>query len=58
MGEFVDCPLPSSPMKGEVPLSVFGLIVPEPPADTLALMGEIWGGEVHRVRKLRPLRAS
>jgi hypothetical protein len=39
-------PLPTSPIKGEVPLHSFGSIQSQPPADTSPLMGEArrgWG---------------
>ncbi len=39
-----DGPLPSSPIKGEVPHRVFGEIVPQPRLFTSPFMGEVgWG---------------
>jgi len=39
-------PLPTSPTRGEVPRTVLGTIMPNPPADTSPLVGEArrgWG---------------
>ena len=38
-------PLPTSPIKGEVPLSALGAIVPPEWRETSPLMGEVGGGE-------------
>ena len=49
-------PLPTSPIKGEVPLHSFGTTLPQPPAGTSPLMGEArrgWSGtnRFHEVLK-------
>ena len=39
-----ESPLPSSPTRGEVPLSAFDEILPKTPAGTLALVGSVGEG--------------
>jgi urease accessory protein len=51
----VDTPLPSSPMKGEVPSSVFGSILPNPPEGTLPFMGRVGEGVSTTLRELAEL---
>src|SRR5688572_1928643 len=40
----LDCPLPTSPIKGEVPLGACGAMEPHPPAGTLSFMGRVGEG--------------
>src|SRR5687768_1180661 len=42
---FCDCPLPSSPMKGEVSLSVLARFVPNHRRGTLPFMGRVGEGK-------------
>jgi hypothetical protein len=51
-------PLPASPIKGEVQLRSWGMIVSPPPADTSPLMGEVrrgWGSH-HASAQSREVR--
>jgi urease accessory protein len=51
----VSVPLPSSPMKGEVPPNVFGSILPNPPGGTLPFMGRAGEGVFTTLRELADL---